>query len=72
MSTKPTCGKHTTLASNGFVRVTRCACGMAHVTVLASGVTVQMKDETLKGVSAGLTAALESLERSPAIGSTVN
>jgi hypothetical protein len=72
MSTKATCGKHTTLASNSSVRVTRCGCGMLHLTVVASGVTVQMKEETLRGLGAGVAAALEGLDQTTAVGSVIN
>lgn len=72
MSTKATCGKHTTIASNPSVRVTRCACGTLHLTVIASGVTVQLKEETLRGIAGGLTTALENLDRTASLGTAIN
>jgi hypothetical protein len=64
------CGKHTELASNESVRVTRCTCGTVHVTMLASGVTVRLSAEQLRGLGAGLNAALEGLAATSHLGTT--
>ena len=67
------CGQHVELSSNGSVRVTRCACGTVHVTLLGSGVTVRMNGEALKGVANGLRAAVERSEEAPHLGgATIN
>lgn len=72
MSTRPSCGKHTELASNPAVRISRCACGTVHVTVISSGVTVRMNTETMSKVAAGFKAAQDQVEASPAVGTAIN
>jgi len=72
MSTRPSCGKHTELASNPAVRITRCSCGTVHVTVISSGVTVRMNTETMGKVAAGFRAAQEHVETVPAVGTAIN
>jgi hypothetical protein len=62
------CGEHVELDRNASVRVTRCPCGTVHVTLLASGVTVRMTAESLRGVVGGLRGALEKLDESPHLG----
>ena len=70
-----TCGPHVELASNESTRVTRCPCGTLHVTLLGSGVTVRMKEESMRGVAAGLRGALERIdgegEDRPALGRAI-
>lgn len=69
------CGQHTELAANNAIRVTRCACGTVHVTLLSSGVTVRVTQDTLRHALVGLTTAVEKLDEVPvgAIGSsTIN
>lgn len=61
-SSKKSCGTHVELASNDSVRVTRCGCGTVHVTLLGSGVTVRMREESLRGVAAGLRGALDRID----------
>lgn len=60
------CGTHTELVSNNAVRVTRCACGTVHVTLLASGVTMRMSAEAFRGVAAGLKVAAERIDEANA------
>lgn len=60
------CGTHTELVSNNAVRVTRCACGTVHVTLLGSGVTVRMSAEAFRGVAAGLRGAAERIDETNA------
>jgi len=64
------CGQHTELASNNSVRVTKCTCGTVHITLLASGVTVRMSADALRGTASGLRAALERMDETSALGST--
>jgi hypothetical protein len=70
MASPKKCGPHTELTSNDLVRVTRCACGTVHVTLLASGVTVRMSAETFRGVASGLKAASERLDDDARFGMT--
>jgi hypothetical protein len=70
MPSKSSCGSHTELTSNSAVRVTRCACGTVHVTLLASGVTVRMSAEAFYDVASGLNAAADRLDEHPEFGST--
>ena len=70
MATKSPCGPHTELTSNDAVRVTRCACGTVHITLLSSGVTVRMSAEIFRNVASGLTAATEQLDARTDFGST--
>ena len=58
---KNTCGPHTELVSNDAVRITRCTCGMVHVTIQASGVTVRMPQDAFRNVAAGMGVAAEKL-----------
>jgi hypothetical protein len=67
------CGQHVELASTSAVRITRCACGTVHLTLVASGVTVRLSSESLRGVSGGLKAAVDRLDEAPQLGSsTIN
>lgn len=70
MAAPKKCGPHTELALNDAVRVTRCACGTVHVTLLGSGVTVRMSSEAFRGVASGLKAASERLDDDPRLGTT--
>jgi hypothetical protein len=61
------------LASNPSVRITRCACGTVHLTLLGSGVTVRMSADALKGVTAGMRAASERMDEAAHLGgATIN
>ena len=65
------CGPHTELCSNDALRVSRCTCGTVHLTLIASGVTLRLSAEQLRGVAAGLKMALERLdEASSQLGTT--
>ena len=67
---KNACGPQTEIATNNVVRVTRCGCGILHVTHLANGVTVRMTAEQLRGASIGFTAALEKIDEPVEFSST--
>jgi hypothetical protein len=69
---KPACGPHVELASNDAVRVTRCPCGTVHVTLQASGVTVRISSDALRGVSSGLKTALDRLEKAQFGSTSIN
>ncbi len=73
MPPSKSCGSHTELVSNNAIRVTRCACGTVHVTVLASGVTMRMSQEVFRGTAAGMKSAVEKLDEAPHLGgATIN
>jgi hypothetical protein len=67
---KSACGPHIEIVSTDAIRVTRCPCGTMHVTMQASGVTVRLSAEALRGITAGLTAAVEKMDEPPAVTST--
>jgi hypothetical protein len=67
---KNVCGPQTEIASNNVVRITRCACGVLHVTLLGNGVTVRMTAEQLRSVSAGFGTALERIDEPVEFSST--
>lgn len=64
------CGPHTDLVSNAAVRVSRCACGTVHVTLLGSGVTVRMSTEAFRATAAGLKSATERMDEGASFGMT--
>jgi hypothetical protein len=70
MAAPKKCGSHTELASNDATRVTRCACGIVHVTLLGPGVTVRMSTEAFRGVASGLKGAAERLDDDARLGAT--
>ena len=47
MSNKSACGSHTTIVNTEQVRIAKCPCGTFHVTLVPSGVTVQLSAERL-------------------------
>jgi hypothetical protein len=67
---KSACGAHTELSSNNAVRITRCGCGTVHVTLIASGVSVRMNADVLRGAASGLKAAVDKLGEQVEISST--
>lgn len=67
---KNACGPQTEIASNDIARVTRCACGILHVTLLANGVTVRMTAEQLRGAAGAFTAAVEHIDEPVELSST--
>jgi hypothetical protein len=56
------CGPHVEMTKTDHVRVTRCACGAVHVTMLKHGVTVQMSEEEFVGVARDLGLAAHECE----------
>ncbi len=67
---KSTCGPQKEILANDALRVTRCTCGIFHVTMLGSGVTLQLKAEAFRSIAAGLQAAVEKVDKSPDITAT--
>jgi hypothetical protein len=47
MSAKTACGPHTTIVNTEGVRIAKCPCGTFHVTLVQSGVTVQLSADKL-------------------------
>jgi hypothetical protein len=73
MAPSKACGQHTEIASNNAIRVTRCACGTLHVTLIASGVTVRMSAEVFRGAFAGMKSAIDRLDDTAHLGgATIN
>lgn len=70
MASKTPCGPLTEILENSAVRVARCACGVVHVTFVASGVTMRMPLETFKNVAAGFHASVDKVEPPPVISAT--
>ena len=58
MSGKAACGPHTMVVNTESVRVARCPCGMFHVTLVASGVTVQLTAERLAELGRAIAVAV--------------
>ena len=71
MASEKNCGPHTELVSNSQTRVTRCTCGTVHITLNSSGITIRMSDTAFRNTAAGLKIALERLDESLAVGSTL-
>jgi len=67
---KNACGPQTEIATNNVVRVTRCSCGILHVTLLGNGVTVRMTTEQLRGASGAFATALERIDEPVELSST--
>ncbi len=68
-STRP-CGKHVELASNPSVRITQCPCGTVYLTIIASGVTVRINEDTLRAATAALITATDKVDE--AVCPTIN
>ncbi len=62
MAERKPCGKHTELAANESARITRCGCGAVHLTLLTNGITVRLRDESLRNLTHALMSALDRVE----------
>lgn len=60
------CGPHAELINNGTVRVSRCTCGIVHMTMIPSGVTVRLSAEHFRLLSSGVRMAAEKLDEAAA------
>jgi hypothetical protein len=67
---KNACGPQTEVASNNVARVTRCSCGILHVTLLGNGVTVRMTAEQFRGVATAFATTLERIDEPVEFSST--
>jgi hypothetical protein len=72
MSNKPACGPQTTIVNTEGVRIARCPCGTFHVTLVSSGVTVQLSAERLAelGRAIGVAVPPKSDELPRGLGTT--
>lgn len=57
MSDKPACGPQTTIVNTEQVRIAKCPCGTFHVTLVPSGVTVQLTTERLAELGRAIAVA---------------
>lgn len=57
MSGKASCGPHTTIVNTAGVRIAQCPCGTFHVTLVQSGVTVQLSAEKLAELGRAISVA---------------
>jgi hypothetical protein len=62
---KPPCGPHTVIVNTETVRIARCPCGTFHVTLVASGVTVQLSAERLAELGRAIAVASPPQEAAP-------
>jgi hypothetical protein len=60
MNRRP-CGNHAVLAENEGARVSRCACGMLHLLIKPSGVTVQLNPERFHELGLAVMGAVASM-----------
>jgi hypothetical protein len=65
MSAKAGCGPHVTVVNTEHVRIARCPCGMFHVTLVQSGVTVQLTGERLAELGRAIGVATPPAEAAP-------
>ena len=57
MSGKTACGPHTTIVNTEGVRIAKCPCGTFHVTLVQSGVTVQLSADKLAELGRAIAVA---------------
>ena len=57
MSAKTSCGPHTVIVNTEGVRIARCPCGTFHVTLVQSGVTVQLSADKLAELGRAIAVA---------------
>jgi hypothetical protein len=70
---KSACGPHHVIVSTDGVRLARCPCGTFHVTLLQSGVTLQLSADRLAELGRAIGVALPPAQtgiRIPITGST--
>lgn len=68
---KPPCGPHTVVVNTEAVRIARCPCGTFHVTLVQSGVTVQLSAERLAELGRAIAVATPPHDAPPrGIGTT--
>ncbi len=57
MNAKASCGPHTVIVNTEGVRIARCPCGTFHVTLVQSGVTVQLSADKLAELGRAIAVA---------------
>ncbi len=71
---KGSCGSHQVIVNTDGVRLAKCPCGTFHVTLVQSGVTLQLNADTLAGLGRAIGVALPPAQptgiRIPFTGST--
>ncbi|HEY1955285.1 MAG TPA: hypothetical protein VGH28_06725 [Polyangiaceae bacterium] len=65
MSGKASCGPHTIVVNTETVRIARCPCGTFHVTLVSSGVTVQLSPERLADLGRAIAVATPQQDATP-------
>jgi hypothetical protein len=68
--TKASCGPHTTIVNTEGVRIARCPCGTFHVTLVQSGVTVQLSAEKLAELGRAIGVAMPPQVGQNVVGTT--
>jgi hypothetical protein len=64
--TKASCGPQTVMVNTDTLRLAKCPCGTFHVTLVASGVTVQLSEARLAELGRAIGIALPPSGVSPA------
>jgi len=64
MSAKTACGPQTTIVNTEGVRIAKCPCGTFHVTLVQSGVTVQLSADKLGELGRAIAVAAPSSSQS--------
>jgi len=59
------CGPHTVVVNTEAVRIARCPCGTFHVTLVPSGVTVQLSAERLAELGRAIAVASPPRDEAP-------
>lgn len=62
---KSACGPHTVVVNTEAVRIARCPCGTFHVTLVPSGVTVQLSAERLVDLGRAIAVASPPHDAAP-------
>lgn len=58
MSSGKSCGPQTTVVHTDGLRIAKCPCGTFHVTLVASGLTVQLSEERLAELGRAIAVAI--------------
>jgi len=68
MTAKASCGPQTVIVNSEGVRIARCPCGTFHVTLVQSGVTVQLSADKLAELGRAIAVASPPQESTTARG----
>jgi hypothetical protein len=61
MDASKRCGAHVEIVKTAAIRLTRCACGTYHLSLLAKGISLQLSADELRAVARDLGATAEEL-----------